>query len=199
MTYKAIVCLKKKILAEGFHLQKNSCTSSGRKKIIVQAENPPPPPPITFLMVRPLTDLVMWLATRAGRWVKFCAVIGYPSGQMERSCPLWITRCPFARHRKFNPRTMQSFLRFSCCSPGKRALNCSKNSQHLPKEKKSGMKSSWCSVNFVLATMIMRDQLKMASLPDSIRIVPHLRKSKFAYDFNNCLHPLSHCKTRFLI
>ena len=41
---------------------------------------------------------------------------------MELSCPLRITRCPSAWHRKFNPGA-------------KRPVTFSVNSQHLPKRK----------------------------------------------------------------
>ena len=63
----------------------------------------------------------LWLATRAGK--------------MELSCPLGITRCPSAWHRKFNPNNNAGFLRFSCCFGGKRSLKSSVNSRHLPKGK----------------------------------------------------------------
>ena len=42
-----------------------------------------------------------------------------------------------------------------------------------------------------------RDQLKTASLPDSLKIFRHLRKSKF-FILNNCVLSLSHYKVRAL-
>ena len=67
----------------------------------------------------------LWLATRAGK--------------MELSCPLGITRCPSAWHRKFNPNNNAGFLRFSRCFGGKRSLKSSVNSQHLP----TGKEREW--------------------------------------------------------
>ena len=66
------------------------------------------------------------------------------AGKAELSCPLGITRCPFARHLKLNPWTMQSFHRFSHCSVGKCFLNCSENCPRKKKgkEKETDMKSS---------------------------------------------------------
>ena len=48
------------------------------------------------------------------------------------------------------------FFKFFCCSRGKRSLKCSENSQYLPKEKERDMKSSWGSLNFILAIMMCR-------------------------------------------
>ena len=64
----------------------------------------------------------LWLVTRAGK--------------MELSCPLGITRCPSAWHRKFNPGQQCNFSSIFSLFWGKYLLKCSVvNSQHLAKGK----------------------------------------------------------------
>ena len=68
--------------------------------------------------------------------VKSCAVIGYPSRQdgailSVRDYPMTVRLAS----KVYSRVTMQSFLRFSRCSGGKRSLKCSVNSQYLPKRK----------------------------------------------------------------
>ena len=91
-----------------------------------------------------VTNVIIWLGPRADKMSEILRCwLATRAGKMELSCPLGITRSPFARHLKLNPWTMQSFLRFSRCSIGKCFLMCSENSQHLPKEQERDRKSSW--------------------------------------------------------
>ena len=70
----------------------------------------------------------------------------------ELYCPLGITRCPFARHGTYTNNAIL-FFDFPVVLGEKTSTKCSENSQHLHKEKERDMKSSCCSVNFVLGIM----------------------------------------------
>lgn len=72
---------------------------------------------------------VLWLATWAAKT--------YPA--------LGITRCPFTRYEKFSPQTKQTFH--------KRALKRSKNSRHLPKQKREGYEIILVQCKFAFASL----------------------------------------------
>ena len=77
----------------------------------------------------------LWLVSRAGK--------------MEQCCPLGITpRCPFARHGKFNPRTILSFD-FPVVLEENTHYNVLKILNICLRKRKG----AWCAVNFVLASI----------------------------------------------
>ena len=117
---------------------------------------------------------IIWLAPRASK-MSHALRFDWPP---ERARWTYLARSglPVARsprHLKLNPWTMQSFSR---CSVWKCFLECSENSQHLPKEKERDMKSSWGSVNFVLSYKFNECDVESVSCP---AFVSNLREINF--------------------